>query len=196
MCTPNMHLHCHLKQCPLDYGPACSFWLFACERMNEHLGSLPTNHHSIEVQLMWKFTCTQQVLQLFSLSDDTHLQDLLKNFQLSKDSLNYEDFPDLPVLSLSLANAEFINTLHTSLYPIKEACLCSAELEIIDTTLKSYFGSAYVWTLMLQSSRFPDAYIPITDVLCRCAHVTETVNFNAVFDTVTIIVPINHFCGL
>ena len=287
MCTPNMHLHCHLKQCLLDYGPACSFWLFACERMNGYLGSVPTNHHSIEVQLMRKFTCTQQVLQLFSLSDDAHLQDLLKNFQLSKGSLNYEDFPDLPVPSLSLANVEFINTLHTSLYPIKEACLCSAELEVIDSTLKAYFGSAYVRTLMLhkvsrgitlcgtlygsvnsihnkssmvyvksdsstcspafvqkyitvstllsiennkctktisvtlacinwmlphehknwygapvevwrvfQSSRFPDAYIPITDILCRCAHVTETVNFNEVLDTVTIVVPINNFSGL
>ena len=75
------------------------FCLFACERMNGYLGSLPTNHHSIEVQLMRKFTCTQQVLQLFSLSDETHLQDLLKNFQLSKGSLNYEDFSDLPVPS-------------------------------------------------------------------------------------------------
>ena len=31
---PNMHLHCHLKQCLLDYGPVHTFWLFAYERYN------------------------------------------------------------------------------------------------------------------------------------------------------------------
>ena len=29
--TPNMHLHLHLKQCLLDYGPVHSFWCFAFE---------------------------------------------------------------------------------------------------------------------------------------------------------------------
>ena len=76
---------------------------------------------------MRKFICTQQVMQLFSLSEDAHLQDLLNNIQPSEGSLNYENFPDLPVPMLSLANIEFINTLHVSVYPIKEACLCSEE---------------------------------------------------------------------
>lgn len=143
MCTPNMHLHLHLKQCLLDYGPACSFWLFGCERINGFLGSVPNNHHSIEIQLMRKFICTQQVMQLFSLSDDAHLQDLLNNIQPSEGSLNYENFIDLPVPMLSLANIELINTLHVSVYPIKEACLCSEELEMIDSTLNMHFGSAY-----------------------------------------------------
>ena len=97
MCTPNMHLHLHLKQCLLDYGPACRFWLFGCERINGFLGSVPDNHHSIEIQLMQKFIWAQQVTQLFSLSDDAHLQDLLNNIQPSEGSLNYENFPDLPV---------------------------------------------------------------------------------------------------
>ena len=25
MCTPNMHVHLHLKQCLLDYGPLAAF---------------------------------------------------------------------------------------------------------------------------------------------------------------------------
>lgn len=25
-CTPNMHMHLHLKQSLLNYGPACAFW--------------------------------------------------------------------------------------------------------------------------------------------------------------------------
>lgn len=30
--TPNMHMHCHLKDCILDYGPLHGFWLFSFER--------------------------------------------------------------------------------------------------------------------------------------------------------------------
>ena len=51
-CTPNLHLHGHLKDCFLDYGPSSSFWLFAFERMNGILGSVSTNHHAVEIQLM------------------------------------------------------------------------------------------------------------------------------------------------
>lgn len=30
--TPNMHLHMHLKECILEFGPIYSFWLFSFER--------------------------------------------------------------------------------------------------------------------------------------------------------------------
>ena len=32
--TPNMHLHCHLKQSLYDYGPIHNFWLFSYKRYN------------------------------------------------------------------------------------------------------------------------------------------------------------------
>ena len=50
--TPNMHLHCHLKECILDFGPIHSFWCFSFERYNGILGDLPNNNRSIEVQVM------------------------------------------------------------------------------------------------------------------------------------------------
>lgn len=53
--TPNIHMHCHLSQCVLDYGPVYSFWLFSFERYNGHLGSMPNNSRSIEMQLMRGF---------------------------------------------------------------------------------------------------------------------------------------------
>ena len=53
--TPNMHLHGHLKECLIDYGPVYSFWLFSFERYNGILGSLPTNKRTIEKQLMRRF---------------------------------------------------------------------------------------------------------------------------------------------
>ena len=52
--TPNMHLHCHLKECALDFGPLHGFWCFSFERFNGILGATQMNGRSIEVQLMRK----------------------------------------------------------------------------------------------------------------------------------------------
>lgn len=55
-CTPNMHLHCHLKDIIRDFGPIHSFWCFSFERYNGIMGSFTTNNRSIELQLMRKLT--------------------------------------------------------------------------------------------------------------------------------------------
>ena len=284
-CTPNMHLHCHIKECLIDYGPGCSFWLFACERVNGFLGSLPTNHHSIEIQLMRKLSSTQQVLNILSMCDDSTIMQLLDNLQVTKGSLKYEALPELPFTRLSVTNVETIGKFCKSLHPIKEVCLSSEEMQCVDSNLKGIFGTVYVRTLMLHKashaiticntlygssnsihsksslvyvksdssgcipafvkkyitvtimlkvendtkstdvtlacvnwlqphqhkdwfgspvkvwriynpSTFPDAYIPVTSLLCRCAHITERLTFGYVEDTVTIVVPINNFSGL
>ena len=54
-CTINMHLACHMADCVRDFGLVHSSWCFSFERMNGQLGAIPTNNHSIEVQLMRKF---------------------------------------------------------------------------------------------------------------------------------------------
>ena len=59
--TPNMHLHGHLKECLLHYGPFHSFWCFSFERFNDILGSYHTNNRSIEIQLMRKFLMQTKV---------------------------------------------------------------------------------------------------------------------------------------
>lgn len=46
-CTPNMHLHGHLKDCILDYGPVFSFWCFSFERYNGIMGDYHTNNVNI-----------------------------------------------------------------------------------------------------------------------------------------------------
>ena len=53
--TPNMHLHCHLRSCIVDYGPLHGFWCYAFERYNGILGSMPNNNRSIEIQLAGRF---------------------------------------------------------------------------------------------------------------------------------------------
>ena len=62
-CTPNLHLHCHLSESILNFGPAPTFWLFSFERLNGILGSYHNNRHSVEIQLMRKFITDQQIYQ-------------------------------------------------------------------------------------------------------------------------------------
>jgi len=52
---PNMHLHGHLKECMMDYGPLYGFWCFSFERYNGLLGGFKTNNRSPEIQIMRKF---------------------------------------------------------------------------------------------------------------------------------------------
>lgn len=51
-CTPNMHMHCHLKDCILDVGPLYSFWHFSFERYNGILEGMQKTWHAPERQLM------------------------------------------------------------------------------------------------------------------------------------------------
>ena len=59
--TFNMHLHLHLKQTLLNFGPAHTSWCYAFERYNGYLGSYYTNNKAIEPQIMQKFTQHQAV---------------------------------------------------------------------------------------------------------------------------------------
>ena len=54
--SPNMHLHAHIEQCILDYGPVYNFWLFGFERYNGILESFPSNNRCVEIQFMQRFT--------------------------------------------------------------------------------------------------------------------------------------------
>lgn len=62
--TPNMHLHSHLINCVLDYGPVHNFWLFSFERFNGVLGDFKTNQRAVEIQLMRKFLREQDIRDL------------------------------------------------------------------------------------------------------------------------------------
>ena len=85
-CTPNLHLQCHLF---LDYGPASAFWLFACERINGVLGSVSTNHHAIEAQLMRKFSRSQQAIKFVI---NREIKVLHSQLNVSKGSNKHDEF--------------------------------------------------------------------------------------------------------
>lgn len=75
ICTPNMHLHLHLKDTLLDFGPAHATWCYSFERYNGLIGKTSTNNRSIESQFMHRFIRTQLIQ---SLSTTVHDQDLTK----------------------------------------------------------------------------------------------------------------------
>lgn len=76
-CTPNMHLHLHLKQTILDFGPAHATWCYSFERYNGLLGSISTSKHSVEAQFMQRFLRKQMVQSHLSNIDDTEVLQLL-----------------------------------------------------------------------------------------------------------------------
>lgn len=54
--TPNMHLHCHLREVVNDFGPVYGFWLFSFERYNGIIKSIDTNSKDrFEVTFMKQF---------------------------------------------------------------------------------------------------------------------------------------------
>ena len=100
--TPNIHLHAHLADCILEYGPISTFWLFSFERFNGLLGDEPTNNRSIELQLMTRF-----------LKDNAHLQ-LLSSLPSSSINISFSDV----VLEQALS---FTSTKHLDTYGIKSS---------------------------------------------------------------------------
>ena len=60
-CTPNLHMHCHLKNCILDVGPIFSFWCFSFEQYNGILESMKMSWHAPELQLLHRFNCIQSL---------------------------------------------------------------------------------------------------------------------------------------
>ena len=94
-----MHLHNHLKDCILYYGPISSFWAFPFERFNSLLESFSKNWMKPEQQILQKLVNLQAIKtippefsvikELFSIDDyegslqqtqvDTHILQQYKN---------------------------------------------------------------------------------------------------------------------
>ena len=69
--TFNMHLHLHLKETYLDFGPPHATWCYGFEKFNGILGSYFTNNKNIEPQIM-RFCQHQTIVST----------DLLKDFDI------------------------------------------------------------------------------------------------------------------
>ena len=132
--TYNMHLHMHLKQCLLDFGPSHSFWCFSFERFNGLLGSYSTNKKAIEVQVMRRFCNAQDTYSLIP-HIDSDLQNILpvsKKRNASISALGIDDSATISLLNMCHASLSSISSFEnagvvTLLPPLKEQVLTSDE---------------------------------------------------------------------
>ena len=140
--TPNMHLHCHLCECVLDYGPVYGFWCFSFERYNGILGSLHVNNHQIEVQLMRKFLERHQLgsmswpgefsgfREMLSATDKGSLA-LTKKNNLSpaeyKESAMLKSYTGVNLFNLSFVDKHFVQVLP----PFKEVYMADDEVDAL-----------------------------------------------------------------
>jgi hypothetical protein len=115
--TPNMHLHMHLADCVLDYGPVYSLWLFSFERYNGILGKYHTNNKAVELMMMRKFTRDQDLGDLeFPREYSDQLQPLIsKVWGIAKTQPPSIDCRKiLSLLKLSEGNIDIANDLWNS----------------------------------------------------------------------------------
>ena len=141
-CTPNMHLHLHLKECLLDYGPVQGFWCFPFERFNGVMGKYHTNNNIIEVQIMEKFLSEQKIKSLMftseaagtftfqenlsgSLKENSDIVDIFKLMSFARSDNLHSDY------SISL-EFERINTLP----PHFSGTLTSTEIQYLKSIYK------------------------------------------------------------
>lgn len=118
-CTPNMHLHLHLKESLLDYGPVYAFWLFTFERLNGTLGSYSTNNINIEVQIMRKFLNHQKAKDMNFPQEYSKFCDLLLKCNEASGSLHNTSSPECTLIMKHMSNAP-LNEINS--FEICESC--------------------------------------------------------------------------
>ena len=148
-CYPNLHLHCHLKDCLLDYGPASAFWLFGFERLNGILGNVHTSNRAVEIQLLRKFISKQQIHSI--IWPGSELSDLIKPL-LSPPTKTEIDCGGIYVHVLNPFDIKSINIVNKStklLPPIKEKGFLVPEIDSLSQYFTIHFGNAFCKVLIL-----------------------------------------------
>ena len=128
-CSMNLHLHLHLKDTILDFGPSHAFWCFPFERYNGILGSYTTNNIKVEVQFMRKFITTQAVNEI-SRACDPQLSSLLpRKKEVITEALTFDDDATLNILRMTTSplssflyidgKVELLPPLNRSVFPFE-----------------------------------------------------------------------------
>ena len=142
-CTPNMHMHLHLKECLLDYGPPYAFWCYAFERYNGMLGRFPTNQKIIESQLMKKCLTLQELQSETFPEEGEPFRDILIQhtssasgsvlMSMSTDLLNFIAL-SAPIFEKGL---NFTTSIHEKcLPPLKDIILSSDQASMLECLYK------------------------------------------------------------
>ena len=154
-CTPNMHLHCHLKDCVINYGPPHAFWCFAFERFNGILGSVHTNSKSIESQMMRKF-CQEQETSTIHIPSDKEFCELLP--QTTKCKTTPSDLAISKLINISRCPLDEVESFSLIDIPIVKG-LPPYHVKVLATEHISQLGSIYKQLYRnRQIAHFPYSY--------------------------------------
>ena len=161
-CTPNLHMHCHLKECILDAGPLYAFWCFSFERYNGILEKMKKSWYAPELQLIHKF-CNLQSLVGADLPENTPLE-LMKCFEQAKD---YKTALPNPVISgafvlhyegnilCSPKNTCALKLTHHQLVqPGREKFMMESERTDLQEMYNILYGAEHVDHVPLQHTQF------------------------------------------
>lgn len=166
-CTPNMHMHGHLKDCILDVGPIHSFWCFSFERYNGILENMPKSWHSPEITLAEKFSSLQQLSSIQLPSEaPSELQD--KFMQMKRDRTALPDsIPDVITAieyeknllcrpsSLCARKQEF----QIPILPAKERYLHEDKREMLTTMYAAIYGNENIVHVPLHYEEYREVEI-------------------------------------
>ena len=155
MCTPNMHMVCHLKDLILDYGPVTGFWCFSFERYNGILENMQKSWINPEKQLFFKFTDLQLVnTQTISIAEDDFVSIAFKTITMLRNSsatrntgsvqlMGYESIDLIQQLSSRTGPTCHIDPeekqYHGIIQPLYKKCLTDEEIEHIGHVYKALY---------------------------------------------------------
>ncbi len=141
-CTPNMHLHLHLRECLLDYGPSPSFWCFSFEWYNGCLSSIQTNNRSVEQQFMQRFLREQRI-RTYPFPNNPEWKELLDTFNLDTNrSLESVSLPSYPVELATNAipcGSFSITGIEKLLPPLHERVLSSTDVNHLQSLYQQLY---------------------------------------------------------
>ena len=157
-CTINLHLHLHLQQCLVDYGPVHGMWCFAFERFNGVLGAYHTNNKNIEEQIVKKFLSHQKIK---SLSQEEFFSEFKEFFSdNSKGSLKENDDPCSTLKLMELAKVRHFGSCSFKLDGSSSdihfiSCGTEIVMSPVDTqNLKLIYEQLYPQRLIIHFSQF------------------------------------------
>ena len=149
--TPNMHLHCHLKQVLYDYGPVYNFWLFSYERYNGILEKYPSNNRSFEIVMMNRFhsefylqSCSHSLPQEFQTEFGEAFKSQLEptlvgSVQMTTDGNFFDRIDPQKVNDWSMLGTEFSDCTFSFPTSYLRSSLCSSSY----LELKKCYASLY-----------------------------------------------------
>lgn len=182
-CTMNLHLHLHLKETFLDFGPSHAFWCFPFERYNGILGSFSTK--AVEVQFMRKLINSQSVQTFANLADPqlrtllpmscaeppcTSIMNLLSSDVSVETFLDIASIPLIPFKNIT-SHAVLLSPVHEAIFPSETV----QQLHLIYRQLYPHHNIEYISPFFERSGRVTVACDLLGSVLNAASSISSSI---------------------